>query len=147
MLAYEAHRRPLARPRATPDEITDELLAGSGTQLAAPAAHRIAHRDLRLANVFLAADGEVWIIDFGFSELAAVRPAAGHRRGRGHRLASMAVGAGASGRRGPRGRRRRRGGVPLDRLKPVALSGATRTALKERPGLLDRLKALVAPPT
>ena len=34
-------------------------------------AHRIAHRDLRLANVFLADDGEAWIIDFGFSELAA----------------------------------------------------------------------------
>ncbi len=33
--------------------------------------HGIAHRDLRLANVFLGADGEVWIIDFGFSEMAA----------------------------------------------------------------------------
>ena len=33
--------------------------------------HRIAHRDLRLANVFLADDGVVWMIDFGFSELAA----------------------------------------------------------------------------
>ena len=33
--------------------------------------HRIAHRDLRLANVFLADDGEAWAIDFGFSEVAA----------------------------------------------------------------------------
>ncbi len=32
---------------------------------------RIAHRDMRLANIFLAADGNVWMIDFGFSELAA----------------------------------------------------------------------------
>ena len=36
-----------------------------------PAEPWIAHRDLRLANVFLAADGVVWMIDFGFSELAA----------------------------------------------------------------------------
>jgi glycosyltransferase 2 family protein len=32
---------------------------------------RIAHRDLRLANVFLATDGRPWIIDFGFAEIAA----------------------------------------------------------------------------
>ena len=32
---------------------------------------RIAHRDLRLANVFVGDDGAVWLIDFGFSELAA----------------------------------------------------------------------------
>ena len=40
-------------------------------QLALLRRHRIAHRDLRLANVFLADDGDAWIIDFGFSELAA----------------------------------------------------------------------------
>ena len=33
--------------------------------------HRIAHRDLRLANVFLDNSGQVWLIDFGFSEVAA----------------------------------------------------------------------------
>ena len=33
--------------------------------------HRIAHRDLRLANIFLDDDGIVWLIDFGFSEMAA----------------------------------------------------------------------------
>ena len=33
--------------------------------------HRIAHRDLRLANIFLDDGGEVWLIDFGFSEMAA----------------------------------------------------------------------------
>ena len=35
------------------------------------ASHRIAHRDLRLANIFLDDDGEAWLIDFGFSEVAA----------------------------------------------------------------------------
>ena len=32
---------------------------------------RIAHRDLRLANIFLSTDGRIWMIDFGFSEIAA----------------------------------------------------------------------------
>ncbi len=31
----------------------------------------IAHRDLRLANVFAADDGTAWLIDFGFAEMAA----------------------------------------------------------------------------
>ena len=58
--------------RSTPDELTDEVLAAIwAATRACCAQHRIAHRDLRLANVFLADDGEVWMIDFGFSELAA----------------------------------------------------------------------------
>ena len=47
------------------------VLDGVWEQFALMRSHRIAHRDLRLANVFLADDGEAWIIDFGFSELAA----------------------------------------------------------------------------
>ena len=54
-----------------PDEITDDVLAAVWAQVAELRRHRIAHRDLRLANIFLADDGEVWMIDFGFSELAA----------------------------------------------------------------------------
>ena len=33
--------------------------------------HRIAHRDLRLANIFLDDGGQVWLIDFGFGEVVA----------------------------------------------------------------------------
>ena len=43
----------------------------SGASSASCGEHRIAHRDLRLANIFLDDDGEVWLIDFGFSEVAA----------------------------------------------------------------------------
>jgi len=32
---------------------------------------RVAHRDLRLANVLLAPDDGPWLIDFGFAEIAA----------------------------------------------------------------------------
>ena len=54
-----------------PEQVTDDVLLAIWQAIADLRRHGIAHRDLRLANVFLGADGEVWIIDFGFSEMAA----------------------------------------------------------------------------
>ena len=54
-----------------PDDVTDDVLGAIWEAIADLRRHRIAHRDLRLANVFLGDDGDVWIIDFGFSEMAA----------------------------------------------------------------------------
>ena len=54
-----------------PETITDDLLAGIWSLVHAMQEAAIAHRDLRLANVFVADDGTPWIIDFGFAELAA----------------------------------------------------------------------------
>lgn len=103
---------------------------------------RIAHRDLRLANVFVGDDRAVWLIDFGFSELAAadvlldgdvseVLASTGSVMGPERALAAaVAV-------MGPEAVRRC---VPC--LRPALLSGATRTALGEQPGLLDELVTL-----
>ena len=69
-LAYEAVAgRSL--DRVPPDEVTDGRLGAVWSQVADLREHRIAHRDLRLANIFLGDEGDVWLIDFGFSELAA----------------------------------------------------------------------------
>ena len=88
-------------------------------------------------------EGEAWIIDFGFSELAAsdtllatdvaelvastaavVGP---------ERSVAMAVGAlGADGAR-----------TALPRLKPAMLSGATRTAMKADPECLPEIRRLL----
>jgi glycosyltransferase 2 family protein len=99
---------------------------------------------LRLANIFLAADGDVWLIDFGFSELAAsnallatdlaelVASSALHV-GAERAVTGAAAAVGSDGLRGA-----------LDRLHAWALSGATRTALQERAGLLDDLRARIA---
>ena len=66
VLAYDAIAgRSL--DRLEPDEMTDQVLALVWEQLVLLRSHRVAHRDLRLANVFLADDGDAWIIDFGFS--------------------------------------------------------------------------------
>src|SRR5262249_57676666 len=52
-------------------DLTDPFPRAIWTEVGELHRHRIAHRDLRLANLFLGSDGEIWLIDFGFSELAA----------------------------------------------------------------------------
>jgi undecaprenyl-diphosphatase len=139
VLAYEAiEGRSL--DRLQPDEVTDEVLAAIWDQVGQLRRHRIAHRDLRLANVFLAADGAVWMIDFGFSELAASSLLLTNDVA--ELLASSTLQVGPE-----RAVTRARAAVgadvleaALDRLHPWALSGATRTGLKAKRGLLDELR-------
>jgi undecaprenyl-diphosphatase len=143
VLAYEAIAgRSL--DRLEPAEMTDDVLAKVWSQFTLMRAHRIAHRDLRLANVFLADDGEAWIIDFGFSELAAsdrllatdlAELLASSTTQVG---AQRAVSAGLSAV-GPAAI-----ATSLDRLQLPMLSGATRTAMKDDPGLLPDLRARIA---
>jgi glycosyltransferase 2 family protein len=143
VLAYEAVAgRSL--DRLEPAEVTDEILTAIWRQVGLLRAHRIAHRDLRLANIFLAADGQVWMIDFGFSELAASDLLLTNDVA--ELLASSTLQVGperaimqAQLALGPDELR-----AALGRLHPWALSGATRTGLKGRVGLLDDLRARVA---
>lgn len=128
-----------------PPELFDaDLLAEVWAQVGILRRHRVAHRDLRLANVFRADDGAVWLIDFGFSELAASDLLLANDLAELLASTSLVVGpdraiAAALAAAGP---------VDLAtaaaRLRPFALSGATRTAMKARPGELDALRARVA---
>jgi glycosyltransferase 2 family protein len=142
VLAYEAIAgRSLDRLEAA--EMTDEVLAGVWEEFALMRSHRIAHRDLRLANVFLADDGEAWIIDFGFSELAASDRLLATDLA--ELLASSTTQVGAE--------RAVAAGLAavgpdvlvsaLDRLQLPMLSGATRTAMKADPSLLSELRQRV----
>src|SRR5690606_19700630 len=54
-----------------PEELTDGFLHGIWKQVAMLRRARIAHRDLRRANVFMTESGEPMIIDFGFGEVSA----------------------------------------------------------------------------
>ena len=129
--------------RVEPEAITDELLRGLWEQVAILRRHRIAHRDLRRANVFVDADGAPWLIDFGFSEvavsdrlldadaaqlLAALAIPVGAERSVAAAVDVLGTDAVASA---------------LTMLQPNALSGATREALSEQKGLLDALRAEV----
>ena len=142
VLAYEGiDGRSL--DRVDPADVDDTVLAAVWEQVGILRTHRVAHRDLRLANVFLAADRAVWMIDFGFSELAASDTLLATDLAELLAATSLQVGvdravAVAGAEVGPT-----TVATAADRLQPWALSGATRTALKARSGLLDQLRARV----
>lgn len=142
VLAYESVRgRSLDRIPA--EELTDELVAGLWEHLRALRAHRIAHRDLRLANLFRTDDGGVMLIDFGFSELAASDLLLATDLA--ELLTSLALVIGPERSLACAGRvlgpQTLASAAP--RLKPFALSGATRTGLKHDRRLMDELRARI----
>lgn len=59
--------------RVPVEDITDDVLRAAWTHVRTLRRHGVAHRDLRLANVFLAPDDGVLLIDFSFAELTASR--------------------------------------------------------------------------
>jgi glycosyltransferase 2 family protein len=126
-----------------PDQVTDDLMRAVWAQVGVLRRHRIAHRDLRRANVFVQADGEPWMIDFGFSEVAV--PDEILDADVAQMLASFAVVVGAP--RAVAAAVAQLGtdaiGQALPRLQMKALSGATQTALKAQPGLLKEIQAEV----
>ena len=141
-LAYEAIAgRSL--DRISPDEMTDEVLDGVWTQLALLRSRRVAHRDLRLANVFMADDGELWIIDFGFSELSASDLLLATDLAEFIASSAVAVGPERAVDAAVRALGARTTATALPRMELPMLSGATRTALKaDRP----RFEALAIQP-
>jgi uncharacterized membrane protein YbhN (UPF0104 family) len=105
---------------------------------------RIAHRDLRLANVMVDAEGRAWVVDFGFAEAAAGPPRLDQDVAELLASSALAVGpqravTAAAGTLGPQAVAR---ALPL--LQPLALSAATRQACRRRPSLLDNLRRQAA---
>jgi undecaprenyl-diphosphatase len=142
-----------------PDQVTDEVLAAIWQAIADLRRHGIAHRDLRLANVFLGEsgagesgagesgageNGEVWIIDFGFSELAASDLLLANDVVELAASSSVYVGAERAAAAALATVDRDTLDRAVERMRPWALSGATRTAMKQRPGLLDDLRRRLA---
>jgi len=126
--------------RLDPADVTDDMLASIWRLVGQLRERRIAHRDLRLANIFVDESGEVWLIDFGFSEMAASDLLLANDVAELLASSSLYVGteravAAAVSSVDPATLSRAR-----DRLQPWALAGATRTALKSRQGFLDELR-------
>lgn len=126
-----------------PETITDDTLAQIWGLVGSLRSAAIAHRDLRLANIFLGEEDDVWLIDFGFSELAASDTLLATDVAELAASSSSAVGAERAVARATDaiGRDALRSALP--RLRPWALSGATRASLKEHDGLLDDLRARI----
>ncbi|HSM02619.1 MAG TPA: lysylphosphatidylglycerol synthase domain-containing protein [Acidimicrobiia bacterium] len=126
-----------------PHAVSARLLRDLWDQVARLRDARIAHRDLRLANVLVDRSDGVWLIDFGFAEcgvseqmlaqdVAELLTATACRVGaaRAVEAANRVLGPGALA------------GVD-DLLQPLALSSATRKEAGRRPGLLEELRRRV----
>ena len=142
VLAYEAiDGRSL--DRLDDGEITDGVLAACWDLVGQLRRHRVAHRDLRLANIFLDDDRIVWLIDFGFSEMAVSDLLLANDVAELIASSSLPVGPERAVANAVAAVDPVTLAQALDRLQLWALSGATRTALKSRRGLLDELRRLV----
>lgn len=142
-LAYEAVAGHSLDREPDGDDL-DQLVRQVWGQVAVLRSSRIAHRDLRLANVFVGEDRVVWLIDFGFSELAAddvlldgdvaeLLASTASVMGPERALAAAVDVMGAEAVR-----------RCVPRLRPALLSGATRTSLGQQPGVLDSLSGMAA---
>ncbi len=126
------------------EEIDDTLLAKLWEQVKILHAAHIAHRDLRRNNVVVDAQGQPWIIDFGYSEAAA----SPRRQAQdvAELVASLAAVVGPE--RAAQSAMQELGKDALVRamplLQPLALSSVTRAQVRSKPNLLAQIREQVA---
>jgi uncharacterized membrane protein YbhN (UPF0104 family) len=128
-----------------PDEaVTSSVMQGIWQQVAILRRHRIAHRDLRRANIFLDAAGAPWLIDFGFSEVAAAKALLDADVAQLLVALALDVGVGPAVDAAVAGVGPEAVAASLPRLQPNTFSGATRDALKQRRDLVGQLREAVS---
>ena len=143
LLAYERMAGD-SLDRVADQAITDDVLQSIWQGVQVMRGRRLAHRDLRLANILLAPDGGPWMIDFGFAEIAAtdqmldtdvaeLLSSTALKVGvtRAVDVAVTVIGKPAVARAAPR-------------IQPLALSTATRKSLVARKPLCDELRKYAA---
>ena len=153
MSAAAARSSGSGRGLQVSNNCNDEAGAGrrawSSTAPARARLHRagIAHRSLRTANVMMGDDGAPWIVDFSFSELAATERQVAIDVA--ELLASLAALVGPERAVGRADAVIGSDGIApaLRLLQPLALSVATRRAVKGHEDLLGRTRAVVAETT
>lgn len=123
-----------------PKTITDKQLAEVWGLVSQLHANRIAHRDLRTANILRDESGDLWLIDFGFAENATSQQ--GITRDCVEILGSMTCLVGP--KRAVKAARSHLSLAQLAALLPYVqysiLSGATTKALKKYPGNITALR-------
>ena len=126
------------------EQISDDLLVRLWAEVDKLHRARIAHRSMRAANVMVTGADQLSIVDFSFSELAAtgrqmdldvaeLLASLATRAGEDRVVSAAAKALGAEGVAPS---------VPL--LQPLALSAATRRAVKAQDGLLARTRSRAA---
>ena len=126
------------------ERISDDLLQRLWAEVDKLHHAGIAHRSLRPANVMIERDELPWLTDFSFSELAATQRQ--QDLDLAELLASLALLVGAdratASAAGVIGARQLAAAVPL--LQPLALSAATRHAIRHEDGLLAATRSAAA---
>lgn len=121
-------------------QLRDASLVDTWRQVEKLHASRLAHRDLRAANLLIDKKGQAWVIDFGFAEVSA-RPTRMYMDV-AELLMSMSAVVGvkrtvtAALKVVPRAKLER----TLPYLQKAVFSGATTKQLKQKPELLQELK-------
>ena len=123
--------------------ITDTFLAQFWRQVAALQQNGIAHRDLRRGNLFADPDGGPWIVNFGFSEVAADDQALAADIAQMLVSIGLTVGAQRSVDSALEALSTEALSVALPLLQPGALASATKAALRDHGDLLGELRHLV----
>ncbi len=118
--------------------VTDDVLARVWEEVAKLQHARIAHRDLRLANVMVDDTGQPWLIDFGFAEIGASDRRLAQDVAELIGSSATIVGNDRAIRAAIRGAGRDAVIAALPLLQPLALSSATRHALGRKG--VDRLR-------
>lgn len=140
VLAYEAVEGTSAD---THDDLHDQALVEIWRMVSRLHEHRIAHRDLRLANIFIDADGAPLLIDFGFSELAAPDQLLGTDVAELLASTAAVVGAERAVAAAHEATELRELERALPWLQPSALSSATRAAIEGEKGLRNIRQMLI----
>lgn len=123
-------------------KVTDDILGEVWKQILLLHKNGIIHKDLRCANVMIETQTKLpWLIDFGFSEAAM-----NHRsfyKDNVEFIASSATKVGPKRAVSAALKALGKAGLAdaLPYMQYAALSGATTTALKQKPGLIDEIRA------
>ncbi len=124
--------------------VTAPVLHGIWEQVAVLRRHGVAHRDLRRANVLLDPSGTPWLIDWGFSEVAAAPVLLDADVAQLLVALALQVGVEPAVDTAVAGLGPEAVAAALPRLQPNSLSGATREALRRDRDLAGRLRAAVS---
>jgi undecaprenyl-diphosphatase len=123
-----------------PGTLTDDVLRQIWQQVRIMRDRRMAHRDLRLANVLLDDEGRPWIIDYGFSELAVKDYVLADDVAAQLASTALVVGAARAVAAAAEALTQYDLAAALHRMVPDTFSGSTRSAMAHRKGLLVELR-------